>query len=212
MRIAEYRGLMIKFIYTLYIFTKYKKELRGFSVPKKNIIDDPKERMYYLENLVSKQLDLYGWCEEKVSTLATIDSILIGAAIIFAEKVISIDTNTNCYEKIINVIIITLVLLPLFVSLCIALWHIRPKMGKASNTGTPNHRSSNGIRHFENSKIYKKTILSLTDDRICDDLTKQIYGMNNNIWKNQQSIKIAVFFDLIGVIGFLIMIVYYAIK
>lgn len=41
-------------------------------------LGDTEKKIEYLESIVSKQLDLYNWCEEKVSTLATIDSILLG--------------------------------------------------------------------------------------------------------------------------------------
>lgn len=168
-------------------------------------------RVRYLEDLVSKQLDLYNWCEEKVSTLATIDSILLGAATIFIEKVIVVGETATLVNKILNVVMIAVVLLPLFISLAIALWHIRPKMGKRSNKGRPNHRSSNGIRHFTNASEYQSKLLSMSDDEICDDLIKQIYGMNTNIWRNQRSIKKAVVFDLIGLVGFLAMIIYWAV-
>jgi hypothetical protein len=168
-------------------------------------------RVHYLEDLVSKQLDLYNWCEEKVSTLATIDSILLGAATLFIEKVLVVGETATLLNKILNVIMIIIVLLPLFISLAIALWHIRPKMGKRSNKGRPNHRSSNGIRHFTDASEYQKKLLSMSDEEICEDLIKQIYGMNNNIWRNQRSIKKAVVFDMIGLIGFLAMIIYWAV-
>lgn len=176
-----------------------------------DLLKDDTNKIHYLESLVTKQLDLYNWCEEKVSTLATIDSILLGAAILFIEKVMNIGASATCCDKIINILIILLVLIPLFFSLAIALWHIRPKMGNASNTGRPNHRSSNGIRHFMNATHYGESFGKLTNDEIIEDLTKQIYGMNNNIWKNQQSIKTAVLLDVIGLFGFIIMIIYWSI-
>ena len=168
-------------------------------------------RVHYLEDLVSKQLDLYNWCEEKVSTLATIDSILLGAATLFIERVIVVGENATIVNKLLNIIMIVIVLLPLFISLAIALWHIRPKMGKTSNKGNPNHRSSNGIRHFKDASEYQNRLLSMSDDEICGDLIKQIYGMNNNIWRNQKSIKKAVIFDLVGLVGFFVMVIYWAV-
>lgn len=167
---------------------------------------DFSQKTAYLENLVTKQLDLYSWCEEKVSTLATIDSILLGAATIFIDHFVDV----NEVNRTISIILILLVLLPLFISLSIALWHIRPKMGRASNYGRPNHRSSNGIRHYKDADEYRKIILNLSEEELYEDLTRQIYGMNQNIWKNQQSIKSAVFCDLIGIFGFFIMIIYWA--
>ena len=165
-------------------------------------------RVHYLEDLVSKQLDLYNWCEEKVSTLATMDSILLGAATLLVERFMSVGADTTWLNKTLNITMIVLVILPVLVSLAISLWHIRPKMGKLSNKGNPNHRSSNGIRHYNTLEAYKNRVLTINDDEICNDLIKQIYGMNKNIWKNQRSIKIAVACDLIGLVGFLLMIVF----
>lgn len=180
-------------------------------IDQKILAEPGPNRVHYLEDLVSKQLDLYNWCEEKVSTLATIDSILLGAATLFIEKVLVVGETAKPLNKILNVVMIIIVLLPLFISLAIALWHIRPKMGKRSNKGRPNHRSSNGIRHFADVSEYQEKLLNMSDEVICDDLIKQIYGMNNNIWRNQRSIKKAVVFDLIGLVGFLAMIVYWAV-
>lgn len=169
------------------------------------------EKMQYLENIVGKQLDLYNWCEEKVSTLATLDSILLAVATLFIDKMDYFKTDDSLQARLLNLGIIILILLPLFISLAIALWHIRPKMGNASNTGRPNHRSSNGIRHFENKVAYRNHLNNMTDEEICEDLINQIYGMNSNIWVNQKSIKKAVFFDFISLIGFLVAFVYFGI-
>ena len=190
--------------------TRYKVQNRNGSHSEELLANDI-NKIHYLEGLVTKQLDLYNWCEEKVSTLATIDSILLGAAILFVEKIMKIGKSATCNDKIANAVIISFVLFPLFFSLAIALWHIRPKMGKASNTGRPNHRSSNGIRHFSNAIHYRESLSKLTNNELIEDLTKQIYGMNYNIWKNQKSIKIAVFLDIIGLFGFIVIIVYWAI-
>ena len=108
-----------------------------------------------------------------------------------------------------NIVISVGLLLPLFISLTIALWHIRPKMGKASNSGRPNHRSSNGIRHFESAVTYGRLFDRISDKDLCEDLSRQIYGMNNNIWKNQKSIKLAVIFDIIGLLNFFLAILYW---
>lgn len=172
-------------------------------------LGDTEKKIEYLESIVSKQLDLYNWCEEKVSTLATIDSILLGAATLFLDKIIIIEDNITQFNFLMNIIFSVGLLFPLFISLTIALWHIRPKMGKASNSGRPNHRSSNGIRHFENAAAYGRLFDRISDKDLCEDLSRQIYGMNNNIWKNQQSIKLAVIFDIIGLLDFFLAILYW---
>ena len=169
------------------------------------------EKIHYLENIVGKQLDLYNWCEEKVSTLATLDSILLAVATLFIDKMDFFKAGDGIQVRLLNTAIIILILLPLFISLAIALWHIRPKMGSASNKGRPNHRSSNGIRHFSDKAAYSNRLRNITAEEICEDLSNQIYGMNYNIWVNQKSIKKAVFFDLISLVGFFAVMVYYGI-
>ena len=48
----------------------------------------------------------------------------------------------------------------------------------------------------------------LSTNDIYNDIIRQIYGMNKNIWKNQLSIKWAVRFDLFGLVGFIAIIIY----
>jgi len=117
--------------------------------------------------------------------------------------------DTVC-SKIINTGMAFILLLPIFFSLAIALWHVRPKMssGKANNPFRYNHRSSSGIIKFKDNKEYKNHLAKITAKEICEDISNQIYGMNRNIWKSQQSIKTAVLFDLIGLVGFIIIIAY----
>lgn len=169
--------------------------------------------IHYLEGIVSKQLELYNWCEEKVSILATIDSILIGAAIVFIDKLKTVPNpqtvNTVNWVTFWTAIAI---LSPLFISLGIVLWRIRPKMGKQSNYGRPNHRSSNGIRHNSNSSTYRDLLDRLSYNEIHEDLARQIYGMNNNIWVDQLSIKAAVIFDLIGLVVFIVAIIMWVVS
>jgi hypothetical protein len=81
-------------------------------------------------------------------------------------------------------------------------------MGRVSTRENPNHRSSNGIRQFRTSDEYKEYLYSMPVSKICDDLAIQIHGMNINIWKNQRTIKLAVYFDLIGLVGFLLIMLY----
>lgn len=162
------------------------------------------DKIAYLEGIVGKQLDLYNWCEEKVSTLATIDSILIAVATLLIDKVTFFDIATCKHAKLANAVVLSILLLPLFLSMGITLWHIRPKMGNASNTGTPNHRSSNGIRHFQNKAAYRDRLSTISAEEICNELSNQIYGMNGHIWTNQLSIKTAVVLDIISLVGFFV--------
>jgi len=178
-------------------------------LPKPYFAEDNEKKFQYLERLDAKQLDLYDWCETKVSTLATIDTILFGVATLFLDKIMFVNEVNNARLTILNTVMVLLLLTPLFISLIIALWHIRPKMGKGKATSTrSNHRSVSGIHHFKSKDAYKTHFEKLTIKELCEDLISKIYGMNNNIWKNQKSIKIAVLFDLIGLTNFFGIIIY----
>lgn len=178
------------------------------------------ERICYLENLVSKQLDLYTWCEEKVTTLATIDSILLASATLFVEHIRSGDFPQRIQETWLSklqiiiennfsAIMVLFIIFPIFISLGITLWHVIPKMSSGATPNTiRNHRSSSGIHKYKDIPEYKSRIDLITGEEIYEDLIRQIYGMNNNIWKNQISIKIAVYFDLIGLFGFFLVMLY----
>ncbi len=178
------------------------------------------ERIHYLEGLVSKQLELYTWCEEKVTTLATIDAILLAGATLFIEHIKSgifpkrvADTFLNNILMSIeqNFVVLTLlfILFPIFVSLGIALFHVIPKMSSGASPSTArNHRSSRGIHSYKDIQEYKNRMDSISADDIYIDLLRQIYGMNINIWRNQFSIKVAVYCDLVGLLGFICIMLY----
>ena len=167
--------------------------------------EDTREKITYLESVDDKQFWMYDWCEAKVGTLATIDTILLAILSFIFEKLKESSYPCKLFE-IIQTVLMFVTLISLSVSLIIALLHIRPKMGKTSNKGRPNHRSSNGIRHWSNKESYYEAYDDLTCELICKDLAYQIYGMNVNIWKNQKTIKVAVTLDIISVIGFLLFV------
>lgn len=178
------------------------------------------DRIHYLEGLVSKQLELYTWCEEKVTTLATIDAILLAGATLFVEhiksEVFPVRDPSDCIDNILifiennfTIFMVLFMLLPIFISLGITLWHVIPKMSSGASPPTArNHRSSKGIHSYKDIPEYKVRMDTISEEEIYIDLLRQIYGMNNNIWRNQISIKVAVFFDLIGLLGFLFIMFY----
>lgn len=178
------------------------------------------ERIHYLENLVSKQLELYTWCEEKVTTLATIDTILLGGATLFVGKIKSntfILPTSNSIGDIIrrfiesnfSIFVVLMMFVPIFISLGLTLWHVIPKMRSGTTASAiKNHRSSAGIHKYRDNKEYMKRLDEIFENEIVADLARQIYGMNTNIWRNQFSIKVAVWFDLVGLAGFLFSMVY----
>lgn len=182
------------------------------------------ERIQYVQNLVEKQLDLYGWCETKVTTLATIDSILIAGVTLFVDHVKMesfpkrdnnnlLDASMGFIERNLSIIAMATILLPVFLSLGTALWHVIPKMRSgAYKSPIGNHRSSAGIQRFTSLKEYEKYMNSISFDTIHHDLIHQIYGMNTNIWRNQRSIRIAVWFDLVALFFFMAIMLYLVIN
>jgi hypothetical protein len=205
------------------------KGIRNRSIP--HIVEDTNsdnstyklvgaEKIHYLERLVTIQLDLYNWCEEKVGTLATIDAILLAGVTLFIGGIKSGSFPTRVggnwisniqiiIEKNFNLVMSLIILLPIFISLGITLWHVIPKMSSgASPSNARNHRSSKGMRSYKNIPEYKERMDSITEDEIYLDLLRQVYGMNLNTWRNQIFIKVAVIFDLVGLLGFLFAIIY----
>ncbi len=182
------------------------------------------ERIQYVQNLVEKQLDLYGWCETKVTTLATIDSILIAGVTLFVDHVKTesfperdrnnfLGASMSFIEKNLSLIAMVTVLLPVFLSLGTALWHVIPKMRSGTYTSPiGNHRSSAGIRKFATLEKYEKYMNNISFETIHHDLIHQIYGMNTNIWRNQRSIRMAVWFDIVALFFFMAIMVYLVIN
>jgi hypothetical protein len=181
-------------------------------------------RVEYLETLAEKQLTLYTWCEEKVTTLATIDAILLGGATLFVEHIRGnvfpartadslLNRFQNALESNISLIMILTMLLPTFLSLTITLWHVIPKMNSRTSAGSiRNHRSANGIHKYPDVAAYKARLDTIMEEEIYSDLVRQVYGMNTNIWQSQRSIKIAVWLDLIAVSFFLLAMMYLALN
>lgn len=173
------------------------------------------ERIHYLQNLMEKQLQLYGWCEAKVTTLATINSILVAGVAIFLERVKShefpqrtCNSIKTCIQYAIEshygAVTVGLVLLPVSISLALALYHVIPKMQSGvyiSQIG--NHRSVAGILRYNSMESYKKRLDAISEDEIYHDLVHQIFGMSRNIWRSQLSIRRAVYGDIIALIGFI---------
>ena len=177
-------------------------------------------RIQYLENLTVHQLELYNWCEDKVTTLATMDAILLSGATLFVEHVKTgnfptrtatdwLSTILSWIEKSFPLIMVILIILPIFVSLGITLFHVIPKMRSGATVNTyKNHRSSAGIQRFNSKEEYKHRLDTISVDELYQDLIWQIYGMNKNVWKNQKSIRAAVICDLLGLFGFFFVVLY----
>jgi hypothetical protein len=179
---------------------------------------DSQEKIDYLLNLVSKQNIMYDMCANKVSTLATISAIFIGAIIILISRggIIDQTSNIDATALVLNKVIVLLPLLFFLISLAISIWYvgpdkiINPKWIKMKDVDfMPNHRAVYGIVQHNSIKGYKKYISTLTAKDICNHIIGQIYVLNEIIWSIQRKLILAVIFNLIGIAGFAIILLIY---
>jgi hypothetical protein len=180
------------------------------TAPRAHFAVDDDNKIQYLERLSQKQLDLYDWNETKVNTLVLVDSVLLGAATLYLDKINIMRTEPSLWFTLGNIILVLVLLLPLCFSLIIALFHIADKMssGKANSSDRLNHRAISKIDMFKTNFDYIDEVRKLTASQICEDLCNQIYGMNKNILKTQKTLKKAVYLDIIGLVGFVFTILY----
>lgn len=179
------------------------------------------QKIDYLESIAARQLDLYAWCEDKVGTLATINSVLLAGATLLVGHVKNGSFPVRTADTIVNqiriaiegnfAVITTFGLLLFFMSLGIALYHVIPKMySGASSSRLRNHRSVVGINKYKTVEEYKERLDTMSEEDLYDDLVRQIYGVNKHIWRNQRSIRVAVYLDLAGLLVFLCALAYLA--
>jgi hypothetical protein len=165
------------------------------------------ERLDYLLSLVSKQYEVYGVCESKVNALITISAIFIGATVIFIDK-------GTIISQAFNIVMILVALLPFLISLGITIWYVgpeksvNPKWRKVAQDGFfPNHRAVSGIIRFKSVEKYNEYLSKLTKEDICDQIISQIYVTNDIIWHIQKVIKVAAVFNIIGLLGFITILI-----
>jgi hypothetical protein len=126
--------------------------------------------------------DLYNWCETKIQSLITVDSILLGALIVTINGHLKLNDWTNALAVGIAAALLTS-------SLAISLWHIEPKMdSKVGNYDNP--RSSIGIAMMTKEEYYQKH-MQLTCEEMIYYNCLQTKGMNKIIMTNQRAIRIA---------------------
>jgi hypothetical protein len=179
--------------------------------------ENNEKKMDYLLSLTNKQYQIYNVCENKVNIIATISAIFIGTTILFIDKgkYFNQTINTNLIILILDILI--LLMLVLFViSLAIMIWYvgpdkiINPKWINIKDTEfLPNHRAIYGIKEFNNIKKYSKYINKLTQENICNQIIKQVYVLNEMIWKMQKIINIAVLLNIIGLFLFILILALY---
>lgn len=141
------------------------------------------ETQLYALDILSKKYHLYDWCEDKISTLVTIDGLLIGGLLL----VINLREITG-WARLAS---FSLSLALLMGSILISLWHVIPVMysGRSSRR---NPRTVVGTEAYSTNLEYARAVMRLSlKDMIAVDLD-QIRGMNKNIMRNQRAIRIAV--------------------
>lgn len=137
----------------------------------------------YALDILAKKYHLYDWCEKKISTLVTIDGLLIGGLLLV------IDLDALSRWKMLACFGLSLALL--MGSILISLWHVIPVMygGRSSRR---NPRTVVGTETYSTNREYIDAVMSLSlEDMIRVDLD-QIRGMNKNIMRNQRAIRTAV--------------------
>ena len=165
-----------------------------------------KEKIEYLSSLFRKQTRQCSACSSKVSTLATINAIFIGATILFINS-----QSMSTLAVFIKVLVIAMIGVFLL-SLIIMIWHIDPnKMLKPNGSGKEiddiliNHRTIIGIKNYDTIEEYEEDISGLTHYRICHDIISQIYYLNRAILQMQCVIKISVILNIIGIKIFMLL-------
>ena len=167
----------------------------------------PIEKINYLSSIFLKQTSEYDACSSKVSTLATINAIFIGATILFISS-----QNISLLAFHIKILVIFMIAAFLF-SLIIMIWNIdsnklvKPKMTSDEIEDVlPNHRAIIGIKNYRTVKEYEECISNLTNEKISQDIIKQIFYMNRTILRIGYIMKISVFLNTMGIIIFMILL------
>ncbi|MDR3012462.1 MAG: hypothetical protein LBU70_04550 [Chitinispirillales bacterium] len=192
-----------------------------FKFGDKNTID-------YLKDLFGEKLRLYDSCKNQASILAAVNAVFIGALALLINNGGSITHNMLAIISF-SIFLVSLGMtiwytMPKFISynfgvpvflkpIFIVLDFITPKYLKPKvNYKKTDHRSVYGIDKFESVEDYKNCITSLTPKKTCDELVAQIYNMNDTICINYRAIRIAVAFDLVGLVVFMVFLACLAIS
>jgi len=164
------------------------------------LVTGPRERLLdileYSADINRHRYDLYMWCESKIYSLITVDSLLFGALFLV------VGTRVHV-TSVINKCDLGFTVACLAASLVISLWHIEPKMdSRVGNYDNP--RSSIGIAK-KSKEEYLETLMKLDLSKMIEFNSSQIMGMNKIIMGNQRAIKFASVATIIGLFGFIVL-------
>jgi hypothetical protein len=134
------------------------------------------------------------WCESKIYSLITVDSLLFGALFLVVGTRVHVTSALNKSDFGVTVAFLA-------TSLVISLWHIEPKMdSRVGNYDNP--RSSIGIAR-KSKEEYLASLMSLDLEKMIEFNSSQIKGMNKIIMTNQRAIRLASFATIVGLLGFI---------
>lgn len=168
--------------------------------PDTSVQDDGRLQLAFAQDILDKRYQTYMWCEQKIYTLATANTIFLGGLFVIAGSRYSADTIPKR-------LLLAACVLCFAISLTLVLYHIEPKMSSGTLPATEkNPRSVVGVRKYASFDEYTKVVSSLTVDEMLTFTAHQIYGMNKNIWKNQRATRWAVVADVLGLALFLVIV------
>lgn len=149
------------------------------------------EIQVFVLDILSWKYWLFDWSEQKISTLVTIDSLLLGALFL------AVDSASIEGWHMISLFCFSIV--SLLISILISLWHVLPLM-YSGRSDPENPRTSYGIEKYESNVTYKNTLTALSLEEMIGFDSDQIRGMNKNIFRYQRAIRWAAWMTILGLL------------
>ena len=151
-------------------------------------------------DIVDKQYGLYSWADAKTSALITANSVLLAAIGFTIEKCLELTYSLAA-------LLISFILVGLSIYFCLDQVIPQRSSGK-SISSEPNIKALSGILKFEKWKDYYHSISMLQKDKYLEYLSRQIYGMANNVNKSRKkttygvrTTMLSIFFLMIAMAG-----------
>lgn len=155
----------------------------------------------FVLDILDKKYRIYDWCEQKISTLVTIDGLLLGALFL------AVDTSAIQGWKMFTLFGLSIALL--LGSILISLWHVVPLM-YSGRSHPKNPRTSYGTEAYESNEEYGRAVMALRIEDMIRLDTDQIRGMNKNIMRDQRAIRWAARLTMLALIPTVALVVFAA--
>lgn len=161
--------------------------------------------------MIQTQLQFFNLFEAKNTSLATVDAILLTLASLFTSTILIenksiLNGGPNLLLKIGLIILVCIILSSLVVTLLNIIFDVG-KRHKRYLKIKYNHHSISGVIHY-NKEEFKNRICTIPTNEVLNDLASQTWGLIRINEKNQKRIKIAVILDLIGLVWFIMILVF----